>query len=130
MNRHQMRRSAFMLVFEKIFIDDSLDEIISDAQDSAQIELNDDVISLFKGTVENTVEIDKIISEYLKNWTINRISKVSLAVLRLAVYELTYCEDIPDSVVINEAVEITKEFSTKDDSAFVNGVLGSFVRDK
>ena len=73
--------------------------------------------------------IDAKFEKYLKRWSKNRISKVSLGILRLAMYELLYETEIPSAAVINEAVELTKKFSTKEDSAFVNGVLGSFARD-
>ena len=75
-------------------------------------------------------EIDAIISKYLKKgWTLRRISRPSLAILRLAVYEITYLESIPDAVSVNEAVELAKKY-TIDESGFVNGILGSVVRAK
>ena len=72
--------------------------------------------------------IDNIISENLVGWTINRISKVSLAVLRLAIYEIKFIDSIPAAVTIDEAVELCKKYSTNEDSAFVNGVLGGVIK--
>ena len=70
------------------------------------------------------------VSYFTKGWRINRISKISLAVLRVAVYEILYCEEIPVSVSINEAVELTKKYSITEDASFVNGLLGSLVKGK
>ena len=75
-------------------------------------------------------EIDAEISKFLKKgWTISRISKPSLAILRLAFYEIKYLDSVPDSVSVNEAVELAKKY-TIDESRFVNGILGAFIRSK
>ena len=93
-------------------------------------ELGDYAKALYSGVSAHTEEIDNIISSYLTGWKLGRIAKVNLAILRLAVYEIRYLEDIPDSVAINEAVELAKTYSGSEDSAFINGVLGSVVRGK
>ena len=78
---------------------------------------------------EHEEEIDAKISENLKKgWKISRISKVSLALLRLAVYEILYRDDVPTSVSINEAVELSKKYTVKEDTSFINGVLGSVAK--
>ena len=77
---------------------------------------------------EHLEEIDKHIQDNLEGWSIYRLAKVDLAVLRIAIYEILYREDIPVEVSINEAVETVKKYSTEDSFKFVNGVLGSFVR--
>ena len=75
-------------------------------------------------------ELDEDIKNNLtKGWKIERITKVSLAVLRLAIFEIKYIEDVPTNVAINEAVEIEKKFDNPDNSAFVNGVLAGFVKE-
>ena len=76
---------------------------------------------------ENVTDIDDKISSSLKNWTIDRISKVNLSILRLAVCEIMYIEDIPFQVSINEAVELAKKYSDDDAPSFVNGVLASII---
>ena len=78
----------------------------------------------------NLEEIDKIISDHLSaKWKLNRISKVSLSILRLAVYEMKFVEDIPTNVTINEAVELSKKFSGEEEYKFVNGILGAVSKD-
>ena len=130
MTRTEARNEAFILVFEKIFSNESVEDIISLATDSRDFEMDNDgyIISAFKGVYENVEELDSIIEKYLTNWTIDRISKVALAVLRLAIYEIKFMDDIPESVSIDEAVELCKKYSTTDDASFVNGLLGSMVR--
>jgi len=79
---------------------------------------------------EHKAIIDENISKHLKNWTIDRLSKVDLSILRLAVSEILYVEDIPTSVSINEAVNLAKKFSDEEASSYINGVLGSIEKDQ
>ena len=81
-----------------------------------------------QGVYEKQPEIDGIIERYAVGWKLSRISKVSLAVLRLAIYEILYVEDAPTGVVINEAVEIARRYEEEEKVSFINGILGSFVR--
>ncbi|MBN2652851.1 MAG: transcription antitermination factor NusB [Spirochaetales bacterium] len=78
---------------------------------------------LIRGTVENLSEIDSIIVQQLDHWSLDRIPKVDLSILRLATYELMFHEEIPGRVTFNEAVELAKEFGTDESYKFVNGVL-------
>lgn len=95
--------------------------------------LNKEDIKFFRenieGTVKNLDDIDRLISEKLKNWTLDRIPGIDLAVLRIAVHEIMYREDIPVKVSINEAVDLAKRFGDRDSGGFVNGILGSIVRE-
>ena len=128
MRRHQTRENAFIFVFEKIFNDDDVSEVIAAAEECGEFEVNSDVIALFTGVQQHISELDRLISEHLTKWNITRLSKVILAILRLAVYEIVYVERVEAPIAINEAVELAKEYATQEDAAFVNGVLGSFVR--
>jgi len=130
MKRHQMREYAFMLTFERIFNDDPIEQIIEIARESEIVELNDDVLSLFLGVDEKKEELDIEISKHLNKWTISRISKVSLAILRVAMYEIMFCDDIEIDIAISEAVKIAQDFTLKDDVSFINGVLSSVSKEK
>lgn len=130
MTRHQMRESAFMLTFERIFMDDPIEDMVQTAKECENIEINDQAVALFRGVDEKREELDEIIKKHLKNWSIGRISKVSLAVLRIAVYEMKYCDDISDEIAISEAVKIAQTYTLKDDVMFVNGVLASVSKDR
>ncbi|NEY20079.1 transcription antitermination factor NusB [Bacillus ginsengihumi] len=78
---------------------------------------------LVEGTYAHIKEIDALISDHLDKWSIDRLAKVDLNILRLAVYELKYVEDVPANVAINEALEVSKRFADERSSKFINGVL-------
>ena len=129
MTRHESRQEAFCLLFEKTFTDMDLDEIIQGATETRDLQVNDFTLKLAKGTIEHLDEIDQLIESNLKNWKLSRISKVSLSILRVAVYELKYMDDVPTNVSINEAVELAKQYANEDDYSFINGVLGAIARE-
>ena len=80
---------------------------------------------LITGTIENIKAIDEMIKKHLQNWDISRLNRVDLAILRMSVYTLIYQSEIAPSIVIDEAIGISKEFGTDDSFRFVNGVLDS-----
>lgn len=128
-SRYKKREQAFILSFETLFSDTDIDELADNAVDSNDEYLSDYAIMCAKGILENSEVIDKHISDNLKKgWRISRISKVSYAVMRLAIYEMLFVDDVPVSVSINEAVELAKKYSVPDESSFVNGVLGSVAK--
>ncbi len=128
MTRKEAREQAFVLIFEKQFRDDSPDEILNYAKEIRGFETDEYTELVFRGVNDRCAQLDEIISANLKNWKLERVSKVALAVLRLAVYEMKFIEDVPLSVSINEAVELCKKFAEKDDASFVNGILGSISK--
>ena len=128
MTRKEAREETFILIFEKQFNEDSLENILQCATEVRDIEPDDYIRDVFFGVYNNLEKLDSIISENAVGWSLKRISKTALAVLRLALYEICYIDDIPDSVSINEAVELCKKYATKEDAAFVNGILRTAVR--
>ena len=128
--RHQMRENAFVLVFERIFHDDSVEELLNTARECGEMEITPAVEEMFKGVEANKAIIDETISAHLKKWTMSRISKVSLAILRLGVWEILFCDDVEDDIVVSECVRLATEYAYEDDVSFVNGVLGTVVRSK
>lgn len=85
------------------------------------------ILDKFKGIVEKLDEIDEAIGEASKGWKVSRMAKVDLALIRLAVYEMRYEEDVPVKVAINEAIELAKQYGSDESSAFVNGVLAKLA---
>lgn len=85
---------------------------------------------IIKGTLLHFDEIDKLVEFHTTGWKKDRIAKVDLAILRLAIYEIVFNDEVPDSVAANEAVELAKKFSTEESGSFVNGVLGKIIRGK
>lgn len=127
MTRTEAREQAFIIIFEKEFNSDySLEEIIDAAREAELFEVDDFARSLSEKTLSGIDRLDSEITSNLRNgWKISRISKVSLAILRLAVCEMLDFPDIPSSVSINEAVELTKKYAAQEDASFVNGLLAS-----
>ena len=125
MTRKEAREEAFILVFEKEFSSDSLEDILDIDMQVRDIKPDEYIKTVFWGVFDNLQTIDKIISQNAVGWSINRISKTSLAILRLALFEMKFMEDIPVSVSINEAVELAKKYATKEDASFINGILAT-----
>ena len=129
MTRSEAREQAFIVLFERIFNSDlTIAEIIDAAQEEGLIKINGFAASLLQNAQENEDAIDKLISENLKGWAINRLPKVSLAIMRLAVSEMLYIDEVPVGVSVNEAVELAKKYGTADDATYINGVLGAIAK--
>ncbi|HDQ04234.1 MAG TPA: transcription antitermination factor NusB [Deltaproteobacteria bacterium] len=90
---------------------------------TAPQEAKDFAASLVHGTWEHKDELDKLISGSSDNWSLGRMSKVDISILRMAAFEFTYCEDIPPKVTINEAIDLGKTFGSENSGAFINGIL-------
>lgn len=86
------------------------------------------VASTAKGILTHHEEIETILTKYLKNWKLSRISRIEHTIFMLAIYELKYTTDVPAKVVINEAIELGKKYSTKESSSFINGILDSVMK--
>jgi N utilization substance protein B len=87
------------------------------------------IIELVEGTHQRKVQIDELLSDYLKGWQMDRLSRIDREVLRLAVFEMIYQTDVPPKVVVNEAIELAKHFGTEESGKFVNGVLGKMIKE-
>ncbi|MBO4877760.1 MAG: transcription antitermination factor NusB [Ruminococcus sp.] len=130
MTRREIRDSAFKLIFEKLLRDDDIYELYAIAEEIDEITVNDEVKKLVEGTLEHAEEIDAIISGYSKSRAVSRISKLNLAILRIAMFEALYDENTPMNAAISEAVALAGTYTYKEDIAFINGVLGAFSRDR
>lgn len=126
--RREARELAFQIIFEKEFTDESVEQIVASAEEARGAEFDEYAKKTAAGTFENIERIDALITKYCVARSLRRLSKVVLAVLRLAVYEIVFVEDIDASISINEAVELAKVYATYEESGFVNGVLGALVR--
>lgn len=129
MTRREAREQAFIVLFEKIFDNEAtLSEIVETAKEAELIKINAFAESILNMVEENSEEIDKIIEKFSQDWTILRLPKVSLAILRLAVAEIRYIDDVPNGVAVNEAVELAKKYGTNEDASFINGILGAITK--
>ena len=132
MNRRKQREIIFLLLFENIFNGYSLEELKEIkflAEEFSPKDFNGFVEEYFVEIQEKTPVIDDLITKFSLKWGKERLSKVALVVLRLAVYEMLYRDEIPTSVAINEAVELSKKYGTDKEASFINGILGGLSRD-
>lgn len=133
MSRKKARDNAFKCIYELEFIKDkNLDDILLNCyEENNNSEGEKQYIQMvLKGVKENIEKIDSIILSKLKNWSLDRIAKIDLAILRLAIYEIIYVDSIPDKVSANEAVELAKTYGNNDSKSFVNGVIAKVIEDK
>lgn len=129
MTRREIRDSAFKLVFEKLLRDDSFEELYAICDEIDEITVNDDVKELAYGAFEHAELIDGIISKYSPKRVISRIPKLSLAILRIAFYEILYDDKTPLNAAISEAVLLAQNYTYQNDVNFINGVLGAYAKE-
>ena len=132
MSRRELRELIFKLLFRVEF--NQKEELaqqevffFEDEENQAEEEYSDQVKGKFRRIVERLDEIDAMLNEKAKGWSTNRMGKVDLTILRLAVFEIKYDEEITTGVAINEAVELAKKFGQDSSPAFINGVLAKFT---
>ncbi len=115
MNRTQSREQAFVFLFESTFGFNSAEEIIDNANLAREETMNEFSGKLFNGTLKNQEKIDSYIEKNIKHWSKDRLTRTAISVLRLAIFEMMFLKETPKNVVINEAVEIAKKYSTKEE---------------
>ncbi len=133
MGKREQREQVFALLFRvefhssedmpeqvKLFLEDS-ERMISDKD-------ADFISGRYEAILAQMKDLDRIIDEKMDGWDITRIGKVELTILRIAVYEMLYVEEVPDSVAINEAVELAKKYGQESSGGFVNAILAKFVK--
>lgn len=144
MVRNTAREIAIHLSYELSFSSKKIDELLDErlTKEAFAVLVEEDPLyqevpnakqaeyirRLVKGVDEHAAELDGYIEKYAKGWKFSRIPLVASAIMRVAMYEILYMQDIPNSVAINEAVEIAKKYETPETVKFINGILGSFVR--
>ncbi|MBR4960810.1 MAG: transcription antitermination factor NusB [Clostridia bacterium] len=131
MNRHDSRKTVFSLLFSKEFFPE-LDgrEFLQSNSEYTDVPFDVYIVTTFLGTLNNQQAIDAELESSSVKWKVSRMARVTRAILRLAVFELLYAENpIPPKAVINEAVELAKEFDDDAAPAFINGILNKVARD-
>ena len=129
--RRAARECALQMLYEFDVGKQSKDEILRTfwQMNEHPQKVRDFADQLFQGTIQRVKEIDKVIQQHTKNWRLNRMAVVDRNVLRLAVFEFLSSSRTPETVVINEALEIAKRFSTNESAQFVNGILDSIKKE-
>ena len=128
MKRSEAREQAFILIFERSFKEESIDEIIEEAQIGRNLQVDDYAYDLAKQVCDNLPWLDQVISSQSKKWKLNRMSRVALSILRMSLWEIDHVDTVPVGASINEAVELAKKYGNEDDFSFVIGLLGAYVR--
>ncbi|MTB87315.1 transcription antitermination factor NusB [Aeromicrobium senzhongii] len=121
--RTKYRKRALDILFESESRGLSADGTLADRLEVNDPPVNPYTVSLVKGVAAHIGEIDALLAEYSVGWTLDRMPAVDRNLLRIAVYEIKYLDDVPDAVAISEAVELAKELSTDESPRFVNGLL-------
>ena len=129
LTRHEVREAEFLLIFEKMFRDESISELITQHETDYEYKCDEEIEATASEVVDKLPELDEIISKFSTKRAVERIPKVNLAILRLAVFEILYRSDkVPVNAVVNEAVGLAKSYAQEADVKFINGILGAFTR--
>ncbi len=130
MTRKQSRDEAFKLLYQSDISHDKAEDILElfyQQNEGINDKAKSYISNVIFGVELNKDEIDKTIAKYSKGWNLNRISKLSAAALRLAIFEIMYCDDIPNTVAASEAVSLVKLYDSEESAGFVNGILASVI---
>ena len=130
MKRTEARQRALQALFQLDSTELTIEEAIEHAlnvDDEKEAKTNAFFEKLVRGTTENLEAIDASLNEKLENWTLARLPKLERTILRLSVYELNFSDEVPNKVVLNEAIELCKLFGDEKSSKFVNGVLSKYI---
>jgi N utilization substance protein B len=125
--RSKARKRAVDVLYEADVRGDDRLSVLRDRIETANPPVPEHTVRLVEGVAEHAARIDELIDAHASNWSIDRLPDVDRAILRMATFELLWAEDVPDLVVIDEAVELAKALSTDDSPAYVNGVLGAIL---
>jgi N utilization substance protein B len=125
--RSKARKRAVDVLYEAAQRDGDALLTLKDRLAQADPPVPEYAVELVEGVVANRVRIDELLSTYAEEWTLDRMPPVDLAILRLGVYELLWRDDVPDAVVVSEAVELASSLSTDESPAFVNGLLARLL---
>jgi len=130
-NRHKAREFTLQILYQHDLVGTAVETVLElfwrDLQAPMEVRAFSD--RLVFGVVHHLGEIDKLLTGYSENWSLERMNGVDRNVLRMATYEVLHCPEIPKNVTINEAVEIGKRFGSEDSGAFINGIIDKIARD-
>ena len=132
MTRSELREHVFKMLFQIEFNDKTeMSEHLQyycDTIEGASEKNREEIQKKYEGVISHMEEIDRLLNDISKGWETSRMNKVDLTILRLAVYEMKWDDNVPEGVAINEAVELAKKFGGSSSSSFVNGVLGKVAK--
>jgi len=128
--RSKARKRALDLLYAADLRGEQATDTLDRTVEEGSAPTNDYTVTLVRGVVEHQTRIDELLSTYSEDWTLDRMPAVDRNVLRLGVYELLYADDVPDAVAVSEAMALVQDLSTDESPGFVNGILGTILRNK
>lgn len=128
--RSKARKRALDILFESEARGVAAEEVLRERLTAGDPPVNEYTVILVNGVVEHSARIDELLATYAEGWTLDRMPAVDRNVLRLGIFEILYVDDVPDAVAVSEALNLVRDLSTDESPTFVNGVLGSIVRNK
>ncbi|GAB2755841.1 transcription antitermination factor NusB [Nocardioides pakistanensis] len=128
--RSKARKRALDILFESEARGVAAEEVLRERLTAGDPPVNEYTVVLVNGVVEHSARIDELLATYAEGWTLDRMPAVDRNVLRLGIFEILYVDDVPDAVAVSEALNLVRDLSTDESPTFVNGVLGSIVRNK
>ncbi|MBQ8172213.1 MAG: transcription antitermination factor NusB [Oscillospiraceae bacterium] len=126
LTRREVREGAFIILYQTIF-GISPEEICEANEEAFGLARNEETDEIVNGVLAHNEELEQIIAKYSTTRSVSRIAKVNMVIMKIAVYEMKYCERVPNAAAINEAVELSKKYAYKADSGFINGVLNAYL---
>ena len=128
MSRREAREQALAMIFEMNFNDNTVGEMVDNALIFRDETVNEYAVAIAEQVRLHWEDNLSAVEQYSKKWKANRLPKVSLAILMMAITEIAYVKDAPVGAIINEAVELAKRYAGPEDASYINGVLGGYVR--
>ena len=126
--RGKARKRALDVLYASEMRSRSTDEALVQQAEAGPV--NDYTVTLVRGVTEHKARLDEVLTTYAEGWSLQRMPAIDRNVLRLAIFEVLYVEDVPSAVAVSEALNLVRDLSTDESPSFVNGVLGNIVRDR
>lgn len=126
LTRREVREGAFIILYQTLFGKSAEDicELNEEAFGLVKTEETDEIVN---GVLAHDEELEQVIAKYSTTRSVARIAKINMVIMKIAVYEMKYCDRVPNAAAINEAVELSKKYAYKQDSSFINGVLNAYL---
>ena len=128
LTRREIREGIFLLLFQNELSGTDIPELAGACEEAYEMTVTPEMIKTAQSVAARYEELDAVISEYSRTREVARIPKINKTILRLALNEIIYSDKIPPKAAVNEAVELSKKYAEKQDSSFINGILGNYIR--
>lgn len=126
LTRREVREGAFIILYQTLFGVDA-EEICAANEEAFGLVKNEETDEIVNGVLAHDKELEDIIAKFSTTRSVARIAKINMVIMKIAVYEMKYCDRVPNAAAINEAVELAKKYAYKADSGFINGILNAYL---